>query len=264
MNTLKITSFSLLGVLLLFFLYPLLLLIYLGWGSLASALATGSFLQSIGLTVLISTASAATAVVLGIPTAYALARYEFRLKELVEAAIDIPIVVPHTIVGIMVVLAFAAYGLGPALGALGLKVIDALPGAIIAVSYLSATYAVRTIESAIRMLDPELENVARSLGAGPFRAFTAVVLPNIRRAVANGALLAWARAVSESGALLIVAYYIIWGRTSIYPAPIYIYQAYIGLGLEEAVKYSAALLLIVLAVFIAYRLALGRVGAKRS
>ncbi|MEM1638141.1 MAG: ABC transporter permease [Pyrobaculum sp.] len=264
MDTLKITSLFSLGLLFLFFLYPLLLLMYLGWGELATALTTGSFLQSVGLTVLISTASAATAVLLGIPTAYVLARYEFKMKEVVEAVIDIPIVVPHTIVGIMVVLAFAAYGLGPAFSALGLKVIDALPGAIIAVSYLSATYAVRTIESAIRMLDPELENVARSLGAGPLRAFAAVVLPNIKRAVANGALLAWARAVSESGALLVVAYYVIWGRASIYPAPIYIYQAYIGLGLDEAVKYSAALLLLVLAIFLAYRLALSHVGAKRA
>jgi ABC-type sulfate transport system, permease component len=181
MDLFKASVFSLLGVLLLFFLYPPLLLIYLGWGSLAAALSTGSFLQSLGLTVLISTAASLTAVILGIPAAYVLARYEFKLKELVDAAMDIPIVVPHTVVGLMVVLAFVAYGLGPSLNALGIKIVDALPGAVIAVSYLSATYAVRTVESAIRLLDPELENAARTLGAGPFRAFLSVVLPNIKR-----------------------------------------------------------------------------------
>ena len=246
-----------------FFLYPLLLLIYLGWGGLASALSTGSFLQSLGITVLISTAASFVAVLASIPTAYVLARYDFKFKPLADAIIDIPIVIPHTVVGLMVVLAFAAYGLGPALGKLGVTIIDSLPGAVIAVSYLSATYAIRTVESAIRMLDPELENVARSLGASPFRAFMLVVLPNIGRAVLNGALLSWARSVSEAGALLVVAYYIIMGTSSIYPASIYIYQAYIGLGLTEAIKYSAALVLFVLAVFLAYRLTTSYVGAKR-
>ncbi|KUO88943.1 MAG: ABC transporter permease [Thermoproteus sp. JCHS_4] len=264
MDLFKASVFSLLGVLLLFFLYPLLLLIYLGWGSLAAALSTGSFLQSLGLTVLISTAASLTAVILGIPAAYVLARYEFKLKELVDTAMDIPIVVPHTVVGLMVVLAFVAYGLGPSLNALGIKIVDALPGAVIAVSYLSATYAVRTVESAIRLLDPELENAARTLGAGPFRAFLSVVLPNIKSAVIDGAVLSWARSVSEAGALLVVAYYIVVGNTSIYPASIYIYQAYIGLGLDEAVKFSAALVLFVLGVFLAYRLAVRYVGAERS
>lgn len=246
-----------------FFLYPLLFLIYLGWGSLASALATGSFLQSLGITAAISTLASLIAVLAGIPTAYVLARYDFPLKPLVDAIIDIPVVVPHTVVGLMVILAFASYGLGPLLGKLGLQIIDALPGAVIAVSYLSATYAIRTIEGAVRLLDPELENAARSLGASPFKAFVEVVLPNIKEAVLDGALLSWARSVSEAGALLVVAYYIILGNSSIYPASIYIYQAYIGLGLNEAVKYSAALVLFVLAVFLSFRAVIGRVGAKR-
>jgi hypothetical protein len=66
--------------------------------------------------------------------------------------------------------AFVACGLGPSLNALGIKIVDALPGALIAVSYLSATYAVRAVESAIKSLNLELENAARILGTGPFRA----------------------------------------------------------------------------------------------
>ncbi len=263
MSLFKASAISVFSLTVGFFLYPLLLLMYLGWGSLASAFATRSFLQSLGITVAISTLASAVAVASGIPTAYVLARYEFKLKPLVDAVLDIPIVVPHTVVGLMVVLAFASYGLGPALGELGVQIIDALPGAVIAVSYLSATYAIRTIESAVRLLDPELENAARSLGASPFRAFAEVVLPSIRGAVLDGALLSWARSVSEAGALLVVAYYVILGNSSIYPASIYIYQAYIGLGINEAIKYSAALVLFVLAAFLAFRVAASRVGAKR-
>lgn len=249
-------------ILFFFFIYPIILLIYIALPGLEGALLTKSFLESFGLTVLISSAASLVAVVLGVPTAYILTRYNFPFKQIVDALMDIPIVIPHTVVGIMVILAFADYGLGPYLNSLGLKIIDAIPGAIIAVSYLSATYALRSIQSALRLLDPELENVARTLGASPLRSFLYVVLPNISGAIADGALLSWARSVSESGALLVVAYYVILGTRSIYPASIYIYQSYIGVGLADAVKFSAALVLMVISIFLAYRALLGHVRAK--
>jgi molybdate/tungstate transport system permease protein len=218
-----------------------------------------SFLESIEATVIIASAAAALAVVLGLPTAYLLARHDFKLKSLVEAIVDMPIVVPHVIVGIMVILAFAAYGLGPWLRELGVQVINTLPGAVVAVSYLSSTYAVRTMEAAIRLLDPDVEAVARTLGAGPLRAFSSTVLPNIWRSVINGALLAWARSVSEAGALFVVAYYVALGNRLVYPASVYIYTAYESVGLPTATEYSAALLVLILVVFIAVRAAVGRV-----
>jgi hypothetical protein len=77
----------------------------------------------------------------------------------------------------------------PSLNALGIKIVDALPGALIAVSYLSATYAVRAVESAIRSLNLELENAARILGIGPFRALISIASSKVNSAVINRAAL---------------------------------------------------------------------------
>ena len=198
--------------------------------------------------------------VVGTPFAYLLARYEFKLKEIVDAIIDIPVMVPHVLVGIMIILAFSSsYGLGPFLQGIGINMIDTLFGAIITVTYLSATYSIRVIESAIKMINPDVELTARTLGSTPSYTFIHVIVPRIWKSIANGAILTWARAVAEVGALLVVAYYVYFNGNDVYPASIYIYEGYVALGLDGVIKYSAALLLIVLATFIIYRLVLRRI-----
>ena len=243
-----------------FFLYPILLIIELGAKYLTSALATGSFLASVEVTFIIATAAAILSVLVGTPFAYLLARSDFKFKEVIEAIIDIPVMVPHVLVGIMIVLAFSSqYGLGPFLQGIGINMIDTLIGAIITVTYLSATYSIRVTESAIKMINPDVELTARTLGSTPTFTFIHVIVPRIWRSIANGAILAWARAVAEVGALLVVAYYVYFNGNYVYPASIYIFEGYEALGLAGVVKYSAALLIIVLATFIIYRLVLRHV-----
>jgi len=238
-----------------FLIYPLLLLFLVGAGGIFSAITTPSFVASLGITLTMSTAAAAVSVVLGTPMGYFLARYNFRFKEFVEAIVDIPIVIPHVIVGLMILIAFASdFGLGPYLQRVGLNVVNSWYGAIMAVLYLSSTYTIRVVDSAVRLVSPDLELTARTLGANPAFAFRHVVLPKIWRSIANGALLTWARATSETGALLIVSYYVPFFGSLAYPAPIYIYQGYIGAGLIDAVKFSAALVVVVIAIFVSYRL----------
>jgi len=282
-------------ILLLLIVYPIVLLITLGSAQLASALSVSSFIEAIEVTVIMSTLSALVAIVMGTPLAYLLARYEFRFKQILDSIIDIPIMVPHIIVGIMIVLAFASryniifntlnlvahklmlidaalsrYGLLHALlspvvnalvnlltGITGIRFVNTLWGAVAAVAFLSSTYYIRVVEAAISMVNPEMEIVARTLGASPSRVFISITLPKVWKAMANGALLSWARSVSEAGALFIVAYSIYFNGNYIYPASVYIYESYVGVGLANAVKYSAALLIIVLIIFVAYRVALG-------
>jgi molybdate/tungstate transport system permease protein len=196
-------------------------------------------------------------VLVGTPFAYLLARNDFKLKEVIDAIIDIPVMVPHVLVGIMIVLAFSsAYGLGPFLQGIGINLIDTLIGAIITVTYLSATYSIRVVESSIKMISTDVELTARTLGSTPAFTFIHVIVPRIWKSIANGAILTWARAVAEVGALLVVAYYVYFNGNYVYPASIYIYEGYVALGLAGVVKYSAALLIIVLATFIIYRLVL--------
>ena len=125
-------------------------------------------------------------------------------------------------------------------------------------TYVSATYAIRVVQSAVSMIDPNVELTARTLGASQATTFVQVILPQIRRAVANGALLAWARSIAETGALFIVAYYVSFGGRLLSPASIYIYNSYISAGLADAVKFSAAIVLVSLVVFILYRFAMRR------
>ncbi len=242
------------AALIIFFVYPLAVLLLIGGEGIPSALRVPSFELALLVTIITSSIAALVAVLLGTPLAYLLTRFDFRLKGLVEALVDIPIAVPHIIVGVMIVLAFAPQlGLGRYLHALHLSVVDTLLGASMAVTYVSATYAVRVIESALLSLDPETELVAMTLGASRLRTFFAVVLPRVKRAIATGALTAWARAASEAGALLIVAFQVYLGRSLIYPAPVAIYEAYVGLGIIEAARFSAAMLIVVLGVFLAAR-----------
>ncbi len=248
------------AVTILFFLYPILLIVVLGAEDIISALTTSSFLASVEVTFIIATAAAILSVLVGTPFAYLLARSDFKLKEVIDAIIDIPIMIPHVIVGIMVVLAFSStYGLGPFLQGIGINMIDTLIGAIITVTYLSATYSIRVVESSIKMINPDVELTARTLGSSPTFTFLHVIVPRIWKSIANGAILTWARAVAEVGALLVVAYYVYFNGNDVYPASIYIYEGYIALGLAGAIKYSAALLIIVLATFIIYRLVLRHV-----
>lgn len=235
-------------------IYPLALLIVLGFPMIPKALSVVSFLQAIEVTVVMSTLSAIIAIIMGTPIAYVMARYDFHLKSVVDAVIDIPIMIPHIIVGIMVVLAFASYyGLGPFLKAHGINFINTLWGATTAVAFLSSTYYIRVVEASIRMINPEMEAVARTLGASPLRVFTSIILPRIWRSMATGAILSWARSVSEAGALFIVAYYVLFGKNLVYPASVYIYESYVGIGLVNAVEFSAALVAVMLIIFIIYR-----------
>ena len=229
----------------------------MGVKDINSALTTGSFIASVEVTFIIATGAAVLSVLVGTPFAYLLARSDFKFKEVIDAIIDIPLMVPHVLVGIMIVLAFSSqYGLGPFLHRIGINMIDTLIGAIVAVTYLSATYSIRVTESAIKMINPDVELTARTLGSTPSYTFTHVIMPKIWKSIANGAILTWARAVAEVGALLIVAYYVYFNGNYVYPASIYIYVGYEGLGFAGIANYSAALLLIVLATFIIYRFVL--------
>ena len=146
--------------------------------------------------------------VLGVPLAYILARTSFRGKTLLESIIDIPLVMPHAVAGIMILTAYSRRGLlGGLVSGLGLRVQDSFTGIVLAMMFVSAPLLVDTVKAGIAEIDPMLEAVARTLGASRARVFIDIVLPMAWRHVLAGAILAWARALSEVGALLIVAYY---------------------------------------------------------
>jgi len=197
-----------------------------------------------------SAAAIAILLVLGVPLAYALARLNFPGKSIVEALVDLPLAMPHVVAGVMILAALGDRGLlGPLVRAVGFRVQDSFPGVVAVMVFVSAPLLVDTVKAGIASIDPMLEAVARSLGASPVRAFATVVLPLVKRHLLAGVLLAWARAISEVGALLVVAY----RPKTINVLVLEYLNVY---GLQYAIAVSIPLALLAIAVFAALRVVL--------
>ncbi|MGH2591927.1 MAG: sulfate ABC transporter permease subunit CysT [Anaerolineae bacterium] len=145
--------------------------------------------------------------VMGLLTAYVLVRYNFRGKALLNAVVDLPLAIPTLVTGVMLVV---LYGPQTALGAwfnqaLGLKIIFAPPGIILALLFITFPFVVRTVQPVLLDLDREQEEAAATLGAGGWTIFRRVVLPVLALPLVSGILLSFARAIGEFGAIVIVA-----------------------------------------------------------
>jgi len=252
---------SLLSGVLFFLLFsPVLSLI--GSSSLSGlllALNNTEALTAIALTIYTSGLTALVAVLLGVPLGYLLGKYEFPGRSLIDSIIEIPLMIPHTVAGIALITIFGSAELvGAVFNGYGIKLTNNVLGIVLTLIFVSATYTVKQVEEAIRSLDPKLELVSRSLGASSTFTFVKLTLPNIRRSVVTGAILTWARASSEVGALFIMAYY---------PAvaSILIWNLYAGYGLHASisngvvlspgsVNVAALMIFINLAIFVMFKL----------
>lgn len=145
--------------------------------------------------------------VMGLLTAYILVRYEFSGKSLLNAVIDIPLAIPTLVTGVMLVV---LYGPQQALGGwlertLSLRVIFAPPGIILALLFVTFPFVVRAVQPVLLGLDRSVEDAAATLGAGPWTIFRRITLPALALPLTSGALLSFARAIGEFGAIIIVA-----------------------------------------------------------
>lgn len=142
----------------------------------------------------------------GLSLAWLLARKEWRGKSIVETLVALPLVVPPVATGLVLLRLFGKNGpLGKALEAAGIEVIFTWRAVVIALSVMSLPLLVRSARTAFETVNPRLENVARTLGAGPLRMFFSITLPLARRGVLAGVILAFARALGEFGATIVVA-----------------------------------------------------------
>lgn len=188
----------------------------------------------------------------GVPLAYLLAR-GFAGQPLVESLVDLPLVVPHSVAGILILFGFGRRAALP-----WLEVLGTVPGMVLALTFVSAPYAVNAAREAFEAVDPRLTYAARSHGAGPFGAFVRVVLPLSSRGVLTGGVLAWARAVSEFGAVAVVAYTVTFfspgsGVVRSQHAPVYIFQTYRTAGLDDAGAVAVVLLALSAGLFLLVR-----------
>jgi molybdate transport system permease protein len=146
----------------------------------------------------------------GLAIAWALARHRWRGKSLVETLVALPLVMPPVATGLLLLGVFGRRGvLGHWLETtLGLEIVFTWKAVVVATGVMSFPLFVRTARVAIESVSPRVEQVARTLGAGPWRVFWTITLPLARRGVIAGAVLAFARALGEFGATVMVAGFI--------------------------------------------------------
>jgi molybdate/tungstate transport system permease protein len=237
------------ALLVLFVIGPLLRLLFLASPTtLVEALRDPELRDSIVLTVLTATGATVIGALLGIPLAYLLARRSFPGRRLVQGLIDLPVVIPHPVAGIALLLFLGRRSaVGGALAEVGLEFVSHVPGIIAAMLFVSAPLLVSGAREAFRSVDPQLERVARTLGDTGWQAFRRVTLPLAGRGILAGSILAWARSVSEFGSIVILTY-------NPKVASIYIFDRFTAYGLEAAVPAAVLLLLVALTVFVLIRL----------
>jgi molybdate transport system permease protein len=215
----------------------------------------GSDMAIRALVVSLGTTSIATAicVALGMPLAHLLARSRFRGRVLLDTLIDLPITIPPVVAGVALLLAFGRRGLlGQQLELLGVQIPFTTVAVVMAQVFIASPFFVRTARSGFETVDRTLEDAARTLGASPWRVFWTVTVPLARPALIAGAVLAWARALSEFGATIMFAGNLP-GRTQTLPLAV---MTAMESDLELAVAISMlSLLLATLALLAARRFA---------
>ena len=145
--------------------------------------------------------------VMGAVTSYVLVRYEFPGKSLLNSVVDLPLAIPTLVTGVMLVV---LYGPQAILGSwfkesLGFSIIFAPPGIILALLFITFPFVVRTVQPVLQSLERVQEDAAATLGASAGTIFRRITLPPLILPLASGALLSFARAIGEFGAIVIVA-----------------------------------------------------------
>jgi molybdate transport system permease protein len=172
------------------------------WRAMTSPLAVDALLLSLRTTA----ASLAILLVIGNPAAYVLSRKDFPGKRIVDALVDIPIVLPPSAAGIALLLAFGREGLlGEHLQAFGITLSFTTAAVIMAELFVASPFYIRQAIVAFSSVSREVEDAARVDGAGRFGVFTRITIPITLPALTAGAVTAWARALGEFGATIIFA-----------------------------------------------------------
>lgn len=168
-----------------------------------------------------SAAATAAAFVLGIAAAHAMSRYRGRGRGLIDGLFLLPLVLPPTVVGFFLLLLFGRRSvIGHALEHIGLTIAFSWPATVLTATVIAFPLMYRTTLGAFEQVNPNLLGAARTLGAGEWRTFTRVLLPLAWPGVIAGTVLAFARALGEFGATLMLAGNIP-GRTQTMPVAIF-------------------------------------------
>jgi len=202
---------------------------------------------SIWLTLWTSMAATLIFALAAVPFAYLLARKDFPLKGLVNALVDVPIVVPHSAAGIALLGVLSKSSLvGKAAGKINLGFIGSPPGIMAAMAFVSIPYLINSARDGFLAVPRRLEQAALNLGASPWRVFLTISVPLAWRSILSGLVSMWARGMSEFGAVLVIAYHPM-------TTPVLMYERLLSFGLSYARPVAAVFVAICLVLFITLR-----------
>lgn len=205
------------------------------WNNLNDPLAV----QAISLSLTTTSIATAITLVFGTPVAYLLARRRFRLRRAVDTLIDLPTVLPPSVAGLALLMAFGRYGVvGSLLDRLGIQVAFTQTAVVMAQVFVAAPFYIKAAAAGLASITPELEQAAALDGADGWQSFRDVTLPLAWNGLLNGIVMTWARALGEFGATMIFAGNFP-GRTQTMPLAIYL-----GFESDLSVALTLALILI--------------------
>ena len=231
-----------------------------GWRVYLEAISDPIALAAIRLTLLVAAISVPLNAVFGVVAAWAITKFDFRGKSLLVTAIDLPFAVSPVVSGLIFVLLFGAHGFfGPWLQAHGVKVIFAVPGIVLATTFITFPFVARELIPIMEEQGTEEEEAAVSLGASGWQTFRRVTLPNVSLGLLYGIVLLNARAMGEFGAVSVVSGHIR-GLTNTMPLHVEIlYNEY-----QSAAAFAVAslLALLALATLVARRALEWRMGRR--
>ena len=214
---------------------------------LGEAIRDKDVMRSIWLSIYTAGAAASISFILGTPLAYVLARQDFRGKRLIEGIIDLPIVIPHPVVGIAILSVVGKnHWIGRGLVELGIRVMGSVTGIITVLTFVGLPFYLHAAKDGFEGISPRLERVSRSLGASMFSTFLRITFPLAWRSMLVGIVMCAARAISEFGAVVVVAYHPM-------IAPVLIYERFEGYGLKYSQPVAVWLVLVCLSLFFILR-----------
>ena len=220
-------------------------------GSLALAVTSATVLDALRLSLVTTAISLGITVTLGLPLAFVLARRRFRGKRLLEVVVDLPIILPPSVAGLALLLAFGRRGLlGAPFEVLGISIPFTVVAVIMAQVFVSAPFFVRSARAGLAGVDRDLEDAARVDGASERRVFREVTVPLAGASLAAGLIMSWARSLGEFGATIMFAGNIA-GRTQ--TLPLVVYGEFQGGDLDGSIAAAAILVLAAFGVLVAVR-----------
>ena len=221
-------------------------------GQLLARLASPVVLDALRLSLVTSVAATAVVIVLGVPVAWLLATREFPLKRVVEVLVDLPMVLPPTVAGFALLMAFGRAGLaGRALAALGITLPFTTLGVVVAQVFMSVPFMIGPARASFASLDPKLLEAAATLRARETFTFFHVALPLALPGLSAGVAMAGARALGEFGATITFAGNLP-GATQTMPLAVYVA---LQSDLDAAVALSVLLLLMAFGLLLGLRAA---------